>query len=358
MNKLSVISKFLGHSLLNLKPLLDSSVQNSVLTFLDDDIIRPRLNEQYYSWTHYGIFIPNLPEPHRYLNITLLLGTPSALAFDHDQLIKDKKSPRHTATFFSSTAATTDSFLKAYDFDGECEFTENGDLIRLGNDLKIYGELPYIKLKGQYLGLYFDFDLDVTRHVSWFLKNPIYDHFSLLSKISGTLTDTTKTYEIQDLCTYEYARSTGMHSVYSKLLPEHYKIPLDFFTYQIINVNKNTQILLTKADILGKAATYTAHIRHLNKQAEVYTDVEFKILNYNDKPQISPYGEAMKIPKIFQWIVKDNSVEIINILADCDTTFQYGHGRGYATSYRYKGVLKSENIKGIAYMEYINLQSN
>ena len=91
MNKLSVISKFLGHSLLNLKPLLDSSVQNSVLTFLDDDIIRPRLNEQYYSWTHYGIFIPNLPEPHRYLNITLLLGTPSALAFDHDQLIKDKK---------------------------------------------------------------------------------------------------------------------------------------------------------------------------------------------------------------------------------------------------------------------------
>ena len=48
MNKLSVISKFLGHSLLNLKPLLDSSVQNSVLTFLDDDIIRPRLNEQYY----------------------------------------------------------------------------------------------------------------------------------------------------------------------------------------------------------------------------------------------------------------------------------------------------------------------
>ena len=288
MNKLSVISKFLGHSLLNLKPLLDSSVQNSVLTFLDDDIIRPRLNEQYYSWTHYGIFIPNLPEPHRYLNITLLLGTPSALAFDHDQLIKDKKSPRHTATFFSSTAATTDSFLKAYDFDGECEFTENGDLIRLGNDLKIYGELPYIKLKGQYLGLYFDFDLDVTRHVSWFLKNPIYDHFSLLSTISGTLTDTTKTYDIQDLCTYEYARSTDMHSVYSKLLPEHYKIPLDFFTYQIINLNKNTQILLTKADILGKAATYTAHIRHLNKQAEVYTDVEFKILKYNDKPQISP----------------------------------------------------------------------
>lgn len=292
------------------------------------------------------------------MNIIIILGTPSALAFDHHHLISAKKSPRRTATVFSSTAAHSNSFLKAYDFDEECDITEQGDLIRLGNDLKIQGQLPDITLKGQYLGLTFDFNLEVTRHVSWFLKNPIYDHFSLLSKISGTLKDQHRTYHITDLCTYEYARSTGMHTFYSKLLPQQHKIPLDFFTYQIINVNQSTQILLTKADILGKVATYSAHIRYLNQHAEVYTDVKFKVVEYFDQPKVSPYGQAMKIPKTFQWVVNKEGLEILNVLGECETDFQYGLGCGYAASYRYKGILKSENIEGVGYIEYINLQKN
>jgi hypothetical protein len=356
MNKPSFFSKFMGKTLLNLKPLLDSADENSVIPFQDDAIIRPRLNEKYYSWTHYGIFIPNLPEPHRYLNIMIFLGTPSALAFDHDQLIAKKKSPRRTATFFSSTAATQDSFLKAYDFDDECQITENGDFIQLGDDLTISGKLPDIHVKGKYLGINFDFKLDVTRHVSWFLKNPIYDHLSLLSKITGTLFDSQHSYEINDLCTYEYARSVGIHSLYRELVPRQHKIPLDFFTYQIINIDSNTQILLTKADILGKAAAYTVHVRYLGQPAEVYTEVDFNVLNYSDYPQISPLGEMMKIPKQFQWIARDKNKEIINIIAECDAPFQYGHGRGYATSYRYQGTLKSDPIKGLGYMEYVNLQ--
>ena len=33
------------------------------------------------------MFFPLLPEPHRYLNIMILIGTPGALAFDHDDII-------------------------------------------------------------------------------------------------------------------------------------------------------------------------------------------------------------------------------------------------------------------------------
>ncbi|WP_408698273.1 DUF6670 family protein, partial [Acinetobacter baumannii] len=32
-----------------------------------------------------------------------------------------------------------------------------------------------------------DFDIDITSHVSWFIKTPIYDHFSLLAKFKGFL---------------------------------------------------------------------------------------------------------------------------------------------------------------------------
>lgn len=356
MNKPSFLSRSIGKSLLNLKSLIDSAEDYSVIPFEHESIIRPRLNEKFFSWTHYGIFIPNLPEPHRYLNIMIFLGTPSALAFDHDDLISKKKSPRRTATFFSSTAATQGSLLQAYDFDDECTISENGDVIQLGNDVKITGKLPNIHLEGNYLGLAFNFKLDVTHHVSWFLKNSIYDHLSLLSRIEGTLNDGQHVYKIQDLCTYEYARSVGMHSVYSSLVPREHKIPLDFFTYQIINVDSFTQILLTKADILGEAAAYTVHIRYLDHPAEVYTDVELVVLSYQDEPKLSPYGEEMKIPKKFQWIARANDEEILNITATCDAAFQYGHGRGYATSYQYEGILKSLNIEGIGYMEYVNVQ--
>ena len=69
----------------------------------EPEIIRPRTEEKFYTWTHYGIFFPLLPEPHRYLNIMILLGTPGALAFDHDDITLG--DPRQTATLFSSTAA-------------------------------------------------------------------------------------------------------------------------------------------------------------------------------------------------------------------------------------------------------------
>ena len=356
MKKLSLLSRSIGKALLKAKPFLDSANTNSVLPFESESIIRPRLNERYYSWTHYGIFIPNLPEPHRYLNIMIFLGTPSALAFDHDHLISQKKSPRHTATFFSSTAATQGSLLKAYDFDDECEISESGDIIQLGSDVKISGKLPHIRLEGKYLGLEFNFELDVSHHVSWFLKNPVYDHLSLLSKIKGTLTDEKQTFQINDLCTYEYARSVGLHSVYDSIVPTQHKIPLDFFTYQIINIDSYTQILLTKADILGEPAAYTAHIRYLDHPAEVYTDVEFKVLNYFSEPKISPYGEAMHTPESFEWTVRDNGETILQIQAYCDAPYQYGHGRGYATSYRYTGTLKANAIQGFGYMEYVDLK--
>lgn len=98
--KSSLFSRQIGNSLLKAKPLLDTAVKASNQPFTQHQIVKPRTQEKFYSWTHYGIFIPKLPEPHRYLNIMILIGTPSAKAFDHDDLIS--KSPRQTATFFQA----------------------------------------------------------------------------------------------------------------------------------------------------------------------------------------------------------------------------------------------------------------
>lgn len=110
--KFSIASKTIAKSLLFAQGFLDQAEKYSTLPFSQPHIIQPRVDEKYYSWTHYGIFFPLLPEPHRYLNIMILLGTPGALAFDHDDIIHG--NPRKTATFFSSTAALEQALLKAY----------------------------------------------------------------------------------------------------------------------------------------------------------------------------------------------------------------------------------------------------
>ncbi|MFX5027144.1 hypothetical protein ABTC59_16770, partial [Acinetobacter baumannii] len=69
--KISTTSKALAKSLLLAQGVLDQAKKYSTLPFTQTHIIRPRIDEKYYSWTHYGIFFPLLPEPHRYLNIMI-----------------------------------------------------------------------------------------------------------------------------------------------------------------------------------------------------------------------------------------------------------------------------------------------
>ncbi len=352
----SLTSKFLGKSLLLAQGALDQAVKFSTIPFSEPDIIRPRTQEKFYTWTHYGIFFPLLPEPHRYLNIMILLGTPGALAFDHDDITLG--DPRQTATLFSSTAAVDEHLLKAYIIPEQANIQENGSLIELGEEVSISGTLPNIHLQGAYHGLSFDFELDVSEHISWFIKTPIYDHFSLLANFKGQLEYKGLVTPAEGLCTYEYARAAGAHGVVKKLLPEAYKLPLDFFTYQIINLNETTQLLLTKADILGQPAAYSLHVRHTDKAAEIYTNVEFKVIAHQVDDYVSPSGKKMRLPQLFCWSVKDASNEkVLEITAEIDSPFRYGHGIGYASAYTFTGEYRNNPIEGRGYIEYVDVEN-
>jgi hypothetical protein len=231
-------------------------------------------------------------------------------------------------------------------------------LIELGEEVSISGTLSNIHLQGAYHGLSFDFELDVSEHISWFIKTPIYDHFSLLANFKGQLEYKGQVTPAEGLCTYEYARAAGAHGVVKKLLPEAYKLPLDFFTYQIINLNETTQLLLTKANILGQPAAYSLHVRHTDKAAEIYTNVEFKVIAHQVDDYVSPSGKKMRLPQLFSWSVKDASNEkVLEITAEIDSAYRYGHGIGYASAYTFTGEYRNHPIHGRGYIEYIDVEN-
>ncbi len=119
--------------------------------------------------------------------------------------------------------------MKAYIIPEDTKINKDGALIELGQEISIQGTFPQIHINGHYDGFDFDFDIAITSHVSWFIKTPIYDHFSLLAKFKGFLNYQAERIESQGLCTYEYARAVGPHSITNKLIPDVYKLPLDFF---------------------------------------------------------------------------------------------------------------------------------
>lgn len=350
----SILSKIIGQGLLWGKPFLDSADAHSTSAFEHHDIIRPRVEEKYYSWTHYGIIFPALPEPHCYLNIMILLGTPSALAFDQDDLVEHP--PRQTATLFSGTAAVQ-PLLKAYLIPQDTDIHVEGTHLKFAEELEIRGAFPDIAISGQYAELKFNFQLTLSDHVSWFFKSPVYDHLSLLAEYQGQLEYQGQRIDSSGLCTYDYARAVGLHTLLQQRVDDYYKIPLDFFSYQIINLSPSTQLLLLKVDVLNKPAITTLYVRHLDADAEVYHQVEFKVIAHHLDDYVAPNGDKMRLPKVFSWQAFDaQGQEFFEIYATVDAPYQYGYGRGYVNSYAYSGRYHGEEITGRGYMEYINIE--
>lgn len=62
-----------------LLPRIDSRLEASRRPFNPHhDILRPRADGGRWTATHYGVFIPDLPAPHRYLDTMTLIGATGA----------------------------------------------------------------------------------------------------------------------------------------------------------------------------------------------------------------------------------------------------------------------------------------
>lgn len=355
-SKTTLLSKVIGKTLSFVQPILDTAGKASIEPFTDVNIMTPRWNEFRYNWTHYGLFFSDLPEPHRFLNIMILLGTPSARAFHHDYLIYGDQ--RHSATFFSGTAACDNFLLKAYVLEKDCFTKADGSELILGEELKITGKYPDIHLFGKYNGLEIDIDVNIKNQASWFLKNIVYDHLSLLATYKGQIIHQGVKLPIKGLCTYEYARcSFGLHGLRDSYKSPKYMIPINFFTYQILKIDEDIQVLLTKADVLGKPSCYCIHVRKLGEYSEYYDNVEFKVNEYQTTETIGMDGSKTYLPKTLSWSAKDKfGKTVLSIKGEVDTPYNYGHGRGYVTSYNFNGSFKGNQISGRCYMEYVSIE--
>jgi hypothetical protein len=315
----------------------------------------PYARSRRFGWTHYGVMIPDLPAPHRFFSIMSIIGTPGALAFDTDHARVD--TPRCSATLLSGTAATHPAHFAGYSIERDCELADDGKLIRFGSEVEIHGSYPEFRVLATYAGLRLSIALHATDTVTWFLKTPVYDHLSLLCEYDGTLEYQGERTLVAGLCTYEYAACPSPYLLRDRALPDRAKTPLEFFTYQILNLAEDgVQILLTQIRIAGTLAVNKVYVRGIDAYTRTYRDddVRFDVAQYRAPPERTPDGRSMELPERFSWTVRDAGGELLRIEAVADTPYTYGLGTGYVGGYRYEGRFRGRTISGRGYIEYID----
>ena len=80
-------SRALSYAVIDgLLPLVDRRLAASRRPFDLPQILKPHARSRVWATTHYGVFVPDLPAPHRYLNTMTLLGASGTELFDLDHL--------------------------------------------------------------------------------------------------------------------------------------------------------------------------------------------------------------------------------------------------------------------------------
>ncbi len=335
-----------------LYPMLDGTPALEGQSFPADYAMVPFANSKRIGWTHYGVMIPDLPAPHRFFSIMSIIGTPGALAFDNDHALKT--TPRRNATLVCGTAATHPDHFAGYSIDRDCDFPDEGGLVRFGDEVEIQGEYPEFRVSANIGELRLEIDLHCSDKVTWFLKTPVYDHLSLLCDYEGMLEWKGESTPIGGMCTYEYAACPSPYLLRDRPLPKSLKVPLDFFTYQIINFDSGEQLLLTQIRIAGNLAVSKVYVRGHAEYNHTFLDVGFNVSRYREPPEPTPDGRHMRLPESFEWNVVENREDVLTIRCVVDTPFTYGLGSGFVGGYRYEGRFRDRAIAGRGYIEYID----
>lgn len=336
--------------------LVDSAESSDGQPFSEPEILVPHTQSRRVGWTHYGVMIPDLPEPHRFFSMMSLIGATGSTAFDNDHALAG--SPRRNASVVAGTAASHPAHFGNYAFDDTFVAASDGSMLRFGDDLTLTGGYPHFLLEGRLGSVDISLRLTNTDKVSWFFRNPVYKHFGLLTEYAGTITHSGNTVDVEGLCSFEYGACPSPYLLRDAPLPSSVKAPLDYFVYQIVNLDADNQILLSRYSIGGAPLMTTALHRSRDRYGTRFEDVSFEVVSLRDTPEPTPYGTPMEVPGETRFLVKDTDGRPwLDLHATMDTNLTFGLGSGFVTGFAYTAVWRGAEISGRGYFEFIDRRS-
>lgn len=319
--------------------------------------LRPYVGGRRYGWTHYGVMIADLPEPHRYLSVMVMAGLPGFRAFDVDDAVAT--SPRDTATVAISTAAKAAEHYHVVSMSKDCSLSSDGEDLRFGTELHVSGRYPYVSVDIQTDGLAAHLDFTMAPRATWFVKGLPYDHLSLLGDYTGSVEAGTDRLEVAGLGNIEYARCMGPYSVVDRPLAWNRKIPTDFFTYHVVNIAADTQLLFCRVGMFRQRLGDIVQFRTRTGSGDWRVDdvaspatTFFEVLEYANASPTDGCRHTMRLPHRIRFGVRDR----VTVTGTYDCPPRYGVGHGYISGYRAEIELSGDVMASRGYSEYVDVR--
>ncbi|KAK2591785.1 hypothetical protein QQS21_010516 [Conoideocrella luteorostrata] len=328
------------------------------------DIIRPHLDASGgpWTWTHYGVYIPNLPEPFGYLNVLILFGAVDLTIFKHPKYMPDGPQPAvqnaaQLTTVMSSTAAQGHHFDKGYDSVSECRLPDSGTPLRWGEDLSIafdyQRQTAVVEADFHQNNHQWSYKLDVTfgETAVWFISTPYYDHLSL--PVRGTLNIAGQAIPITGAL--EFARCKPapiplkMHNAVAA--------STNYFIYHVVELDNGMQILWGEVRNAFMPPRKFVHVRRVpdGQVIESFT-TELQVEVLKEEMVTSNAGQVTRMPCEFRAGVVREGETVLEILGKVNTPLRDGAGGGYVAGYSAAVKYRAEQRKGWGMFEWVDLE--
>jgi hypothetical protein len=313
-------------------------------------VFPPHLHSRRWAWTHYGVMIPDLPDPHRFLACMAIVGTTGSRTFDTDHARVD--GPRRSASLVTGTAVTAPgSSYRQYSTRFDCHLAPDGSFVRLGDDLTITGTGRERHVVIDRDGFTASLDLRLTDAATWFARGPVWEHLSVLTRYDGTITWEGTTEQVTGTGTFEWARSAGVHAVLPWALPARLKAPADTFAYCVIDLDADTQLLLSGFGLLGRPALDAAYVRSTTGAPERHVTGVRMVVEERGEEVTTPDGRRTRPPRVLHWTSADDRIDVV---VRVDTPLLYGLGSGHVGGVAHTGTLDGRALAGQGYLEVID----
>jgi hypothetical protein len=315
-----------------------------------EPVFPPHLHSRRWGWTHYGVMVPDLPDPHRFLACMAIVGTTGSRTFDTDHARVD--DPRHSASLVAGTAVTpADQAYAQYSTRYDSHLAADGSRIRLGDDLSITGTGRARHVTIHRGDLIAELDLVLTDAATWFARGPVWEHLSVLTRYTGTITWRGTAEPVAGTGTFEWARSAGIHALVPWALPPRLKAPADTFAYCVIDLDADTQLLLSGFGIAGRPLLDAVYVRSTTGPAQRHVrGVRVEVAERGDEVT-TPDGRRTRPPRVLHWTGDDGRIDVVVTVA---TPLLYGLGSGHVGGITYTGTLDGRAVAGQGYLEVID----
>lgn len=322
-------------------PILMSNNQFKQLNLNKSDALTFYPPKGLFKIVYQALILPNLPEPFHYFNFISLIGQPRIPICYNASAITT--TAIDTATVLVSSSVATVGHLKSYSAKEQCQL-----------DMDQYQFLDVDHIQADFPDYYFtrtDEELscqlkvrlcgNIENHSA--LQWGVADYWYAACRCEGEIIYKKQKYQIEAKGVLKHARA-----IYFPFIAFH------FFTYQIIQVSPDLQIILSELRTQWNNIVFS----RIEIQAEETTilyeqEVILDITRVYPKVK-TPNGREMYLPRELVWQYQQNGEIIFQLHARSRGDYKFGLAAGYVGSFHYQLQWKEKHYQGSGYCEYID----